>query len=132
MNQELGIRQWQIKDKYWWWIDEQKKETQSVSLNLNHSLDVVLWSGKTLSPDWIKIFRKYQPQVVIISTNYLPNFIKKELNKENLKWYWIQQDGAIQWTPNQGIQPLLNNQEEDSWIALYSNSFEILTNRKIS
>ncbi|MGK7884485.1 MAG: ComEC/Rec2 family competence protein [Crocosphaera sp.] len=114
MNHELGILQWQIQDKYWLWIDAQKKEPPSVSLNLNHSLDVVLWSGKKLSPDWIKLLRKYQPQVVIISTHYLPHFIKKELNKENFKWYWIQQDGAIQWIPNQGIQPLFNNQEEGS------------------
>ncbi|MDJ0729609.1 MAG: ComEC/Rec2 family competence protein [Crocosphaera sp.] len=114
LSQESVILQWQIKNKYWLWIDGKSQDPQSVSANVNHSLDILLWSGKKLSFNWVKLFKKYNPKVVIISTNYLPEFIKMELAKENIKWYWIQQDGAIQWIPKQGIQPLLNNQEEDS------------------
>ena len=113
INQESDILQWQIKNKYWLWINGQNHEPQSVSFNLSHSLDVLLWSGKKLTSNWVKILKKYNPKVIIISSNYLPSFIKKELIKNNIKWYWIQQDGAIQWTPKQGIQPLLNNQGED-------------------
>ncbi len=114
INQKADILQWQIKDKYWLWIDAHNQAPQSVSLNFNYSLDVLLWSGKKLSLDWIKILKKNKPKIIIISTNYLPRFIKKELAKENLKWYSIQEDGPIQWTPKRGIQPLLNNQREDA------------------
>ena len=114
INQKADILQWQIKDKHWLWIDGHNQDPQSISLNFNHSLDVLVWSGKKLSRDWIKIVKQYKPKFLIISTNYLPRFIKKELAKENIKWYSIQEDGPIQWTPKRGIQPLLNNQREDA------------------
>ena len=114
INQESGILQWQIKNKSWLWLNAQNHHPQSVSLNLNPSLDVLLWSGKKLSFSWIKWFKKYHPKAIIISTNYLSRLLQEELTKANIKWYWIQQDGAIQWEPKQGIQSLSNNREADS------------------
>ncbi|MGK7959993.1 ComEC/Rec2 family competence protein [Crocosphaera sp.] len=112
INQSPLTLTWESKNKTWLWINS---KTQEINPTLKHhqlSSDIIVWSGKKLSLNWVKWFQKKQPNTLIISSNYLSKFIQKELRQQHIQWYWIQEDGAIQWIPKQGIKPLLNNQEE--------------------
>ncbi|MDJ0602001.1 MAG: ComEC/Rec2 family competence protein [Crocosphaera sp.] len=114
LNQSPLILTWKSHNTPWLWINSQTEEINVVLDNQKQYSDIILWSGKKLSLNWVKWFIKHKPNMVIISTKYIPRFIKNELTKRHLQWYWIQEDGAIQWTPKQGIKPILRNQEEDS------------------
>lgn len=114
LNQFPLILGWKNNHQSWLWIDSQKKYENLIIPMRHQSSDIILWSGKNLSLEWVKLLTQNKPKFIIISTNYIPKFIQKELTKQNIQWYWIQTSGAIQWIPKQGIKPLLKNQEQDS------------------
>lgn len=112
INQSPLILTWESKNNIWLWINSENQEINPTLKNHQLSSDIIVWSGKKLSLNWVKWFQKKQPNTLVISSNYISQFIQKELRKQHIQWYWIQEDGAIQWIPKQGIKPLLNNQEE--------------------
>ncbi|EAZ92139.1 ComEC/Rec2 family competence protein [Crocosphaera chwakensis] len=114
LNQFPLILKWKNNKQSWLWIDSQVKNDNLTMPIPHQSSDIILWSGQKLSLEWVKLLTQNSPKFIIISTNYIPKFIQKELTKQNIQWYWIQEIGAIQWIPKQGIKPLLKNQEQDS------------------
>ncbi|ACB51197.1 competence protein [Crocosphaera subtropica ATCC 51142] len=114
LNQIPLILQWKTKNQSWLWIDSQTQDDNLMMPNRHQSSDIILWSGKKLSLNWVESLKNNKPKLLIISTKYLPQFMQKELTQQNIQWYWIQEIGAIQWIPKQGIKPLLKNQEEAS------------------
>ncbi|TAD79096.1 MAG: DUF4131 domain-containing protein [Oscillatoriales cyanobacterium] len=59
------------------------------------------WSGQALSPD---LLNKLQPQWAIASTREIPEPIAQLLQDKRVKIYQTGNDGAIDWTPNQGLR----------------------------
>ncbi|WP_198648678.1 hypothetical protein [Cyanothece sp. BG0011] len=113
VNQIPLVVEWTSKNQSWLWIDSQQKDPNLMIPTRHQSSEIILWSGKKLSLNWIQSFKTQKVKLVIISTHYLSNFMQKELTKQNIEWYWIQEIGAIQWIPKQGLKPLLKNQEQD-------------------
>ncbi len=105
---------WKNNNQSWLWIDSQQENDNSIPPIHHQSSDIILWSGKKISLEWVELLTQNKPKIIIISTNYIPKFLQKELTKQNIQWYWIQEIGAIQWIPKQGIKPLLKNQEQHS------------------
>lgn len=102
--------QWKIKGKVWLWINDNGKDDQLSFQKMKKKLNVLLWSGEKLSPT---LSRQVQSQVIIVSTPFISNSTKKYLRNQGIKLYWLQQDGAIQWTPKQGFQSAINLLESD-------------------
>ena len=113
INQQPLVLQYKIRDRLLLWISSQNKNDKPLSLNIDFPLNILVWSGKQLSINWLKWFETVKPKAVIISTNFIPDFIQKQLNDKNIQWYWIQQQGAVEWTPKKGIKPLLKNAQQN-------------------
>lgn len=63
------------------------------------------WPGQALSPD---LLTKLQPQWAIASTRELPEPIAQLLQAKGVKIYQTGDDGAIDWTPEQGLRAMLD------------------------
>jgi competence protein ComEC len=64
----------------------------------------LIWSGKTLNPQWLEIVK---PQVAIASSNSLDINLQQELKQRKIDLYWTGRDGAIQWALGKGFVILL-------------------------
>jgi competence protein ComEC len=60
----------------------------------------LIWSGKTLNPQWLEIIK---PQVAIASSNSLDINLQQELKQRKIDLYWTGRDGAIQWALGKGF-----------------------------
>lgn len=76
---------------------------------------ILWWPGDELAPNLLK---SIEPEFVIASTNNLPREVRESLNKnlESARLLFTGRDGAIVWTPTNGIETLRD--AEDSGSAL--------------
>ncbi len=113
LNRHPFMLQWKAREQSWLWIDSQETDNNLYPQNFDNSFDFLLFSGKKLSLNWLHFFKTMNPKIVIISTPFISKFMEQELTKQNIQFYWMQKDGAIQWTPKTEIQPLFRNQQKD-------------------
>jgi competence protein ComEC len=114
LNRQPFMLQWKGKEQSWLWIDSQEAYNNLSPQNFDESFDFILFSGKKVSLNLLHFFKTMNPKSVIISTPFLSSFMEQELIKQNIQFYWMQKDGAIQWTPKTEIKPLFRNQEQDT------------------
>ncbi|GBF81837.1 ComEC/Rec2 family competence protein [Aphanothece sacrum] len=99
---------WQIENQSWLWINSQDTNGKIPQKYLDNSPKILLGSQKSIPMSWL---RQIQVKAVILNTPFIPNKLKRQLQRNKIKMYPIQQEGAIEWTPKKGFQTRLVNQE---------------------
>ncbi|MDJ0508472.1 MAG: ComEC/Rec2 family competence protein [Crocosphaera sp.] len=113
INRYPLVLQYKIKEQSFLWISNQTQNNQPPSLKIDVPLNLLIWSGKQLSIDWLKWLETVKAKTVIISTNFIPTFIQKELINKNIQWHWMQEEGAVEWTVKKGIKPFLKSTQQN-------------------
>ncbi|MEA5534886.1 ComEC/Rec2 family competence protein [Crocosphaera sp. XPORK-15E] len=108
LNTKPFTLKWEIAGQSWLWLNSGNNSYNLTAQDFNQPLDVLLWSGKKLSVNWLE---KINPKIVIASTPFISDTLRQQLQNNKIQLYWLQQDGAIQWIPKTGLQPVLGNQE---------------------
>jgi len=68
-------------------------------------IDILLWSGKDVSRRW---FEQFNLESAIAVTNQISDDVKQDINQPNVDFYVTGKNGAIQWTPQRGLEARLN------------------------
>ncbi|MGK7942117.1 MAG: ComEC/Rec2 family competence protein [Crocosphaera sp.] len=113
INRYPLVLQCKIKEQFLLWVSSQTQNDHPVSLKIDIPLNILIWSGKKLSIEWLQWLETVNPKTVILSAKFIPKFIQEELNNKNIQWYWIQEDGAMEWTSKKGIKTLLKNPQQN-------------------
>jgi competence protein ComEC len=74
-------------------------------------IDVILWSGKDLSPEWLE---RFKPKIAIVSSTTISPKAEKQLKQKQIELYWTGRDGAIIWTADKGFQKTYELLAEDA------------------
>jgi competence protein ComEC len=74
---------------------------------------MLLWSGGNLLPEILQAIR---PTVAIASANSMTDETISQIYGIKIRLYWTGKDGSIQWTPNNEIQTLKDQQDMRSQI----------------
>jgi competence protein ComEC len=83
----------QIQDQSW--LIVLKNQTNNLDrLVLPKKISVLLWSGKSLKPDWLE---RVKPQVSIAVASSVSPKLRQQLQQDKIQLYWTGRDGAIQW-----------------------------------
>jgi competence protein ComEC len=96
----------------------QLKVNETIWLWLNHPGEAVrlpdpipplalIWKGKHLASQWLEIVK---PRVAIAIAPSLSRSTRKYLKNARIEHYWTGREGAIQWTPQRGFQPFLEDE----------------------
>ncbi len=114
LHSQLPRLKLQIKDEIWLILGNSDLNTQDIKEyiqknNLDNQLSILLWSGKGASAQWLNILH---PQVAIAVSNKVDKNILNLLRQQNIDFYNLQQDGAITWTPEDGLKNTFNTQAE--------------------
>lgn len=76
--------------------------------NLNPELantDILLWEGTEINQSWLN---QLTPESAIAITNQSTEELERKMNQSNIKFYSTAKNGAIQWTPQQGLNALFD------------------------
>jgi competence protein ComEC len=72
---------------------------------------VLWWSGDRLAPE---VLKHLKPQVAIASANRVDVTTARELAERGIVLYLTGENGAVQWTPNQGFRTSLSTSDVDA------------------
>lgn len=102
LSADPAIAQFTIRDKTWLWVDkfkpEQAKEIlTTLQLPRTH---VLWWTGSSIQPE---IVAAAQPEVAIASAQKVEPETIRYFQQQAIPLAITGQDGAIQWTPSEGI-----------------------------
>ena len=100
LNENLPILQLNLPQQNWWLVTDIKRPVSKDDLPQNQSPDVLIWSGKSLDPTWLKTFR---PQRAIAVSRFVNQKTRDLLEKEGISLYVTGIEGAIQWSPQKGF-----------------------------
>ncbi len=113
INAEPPVLQLQIRNQTWLLLGDMNLDVQQQLLS-NHNLQpvqVLWWSGESLSPDLLNVL---QPKVAIASAHAVNLDAVQLLQKAKIPLYWTGRDGAIQWTPQEGFETTLEATNKDA------------------
>jgi competence protein ComEC len=105
---EPFILWWEIENQSWLWINSQETNGKFPQKYLDNSPKMLLGSQKSIP---LSLLREIQPKAVILNTPFISHKLKRHLQRNGIKMYPIQQEGAIEWTPKKGFQTRLVNEE---------------------
>ncbi|HEY9672319.1 MAG TPA: ComEC/Rec2 family competence protein [Waterburya sp.] len=113
INADPPVLQLQIRNQIWLLLGEMKSEAQQQLISSRNlpPVQVLLWSGESLSPD---LLASLQPKVAIASSQTVDLTVAKLLQKAKIPLYWTGRDGAIQWTPHDGFETTLEETNKDA------------------
>lgn len=113
MSVQPPVIQFQVKDQQWLLCSHlQPAEQRALSTTKNLPQSQVLWwTGETLTEE---LLEAVQPEVAIASASSLDSETAKHLKEHQIQIYLTSQDGAIEWTPEQGFKALLDSSENRS------------------
>ncbi|MEB3335967.1 MAG: ComEC/Rec2 family competence protein [Leptolyngbyaceae bacterium] len=97
-----------------WLCFSNLKLTEQNKLSLAGRLpqsQVLWWTGEPLSPELLEVV---QPEVAIASASKLDPATLKQLQAFNIRVYWTGRDGALQWTPQDGFEGILEPTENNA------------------
>ena len=100
------VLQLNINRQNWWLLTDVNAPVPFNNLSTEKSPDVLIWSGKSLNPAWLETLH---PKTAIAVARYLEPETKRLLEKQGIQLYITGIDGAIQWTPQQGFQTMLDS-----------------------
>ncbi len=110
INSDAPVVQFQIDNKKWLLVGDLPINAQNtLALNGNiKDIKVILWSGIPLSQEFISVI---QPEIAIVSGNAIDPETERRLRVAKTLIYLTSQDGAIEWTPEDGFRPTLESDE---------------------
>ena len=73
------------------------------------AVQVLWWTGGPLSP---QVLQPLHPKTVILSGRRLPLAMIDALSQADMKVFWTEQNGSLQWNPKDGFQGFLNPGED--------------------
>ncbi len=106
LNFKPPLLQLTLPRQNWWFITDANRSLPNLSANFSPT--VLIWQGKTLDPNWITTF---PIKTVIAISRSVDSQTRYLLEKQGIKLYVTGIDGAIQWTPQQGFQTILDSTE---------------------
>lgn len=112
---EANPRAWQFSIRTQRWLHfSNLKIADQVKLALSGQVgpvQVLWWSGEPLS---LKLIEVAKPAVAIASTRSIDADTLSLLKENNTQVYWTGRDGAIQWTPANGFESVLEPGENNA------------------
>ena len=84
------------------------KNPQQMLPNLRSELaktNILLWEGREIKQTWLE---QLNPKSAIAITNQSTEKLPTKMNQNNINFYSTAKNGAMQWTPQQGLNPLFN------------------------
>jgi competence protein ComEC len=113
LNAEPSVLQLQVHDQKWLLLGDLQLEQQKELAQKKQfpKAEVLWWSGKALNPGVLAIV---QPKAAITTAASVDELTADQLQQHKIQLYWTRQQGAIQWTPNQGFEPTLKSSENES------------------
>ncbi len=67
--------------------------------------DIMVWEGTKINPTWLE---QLTPESAIAITNQSTKELKRTMNQRNINFYSTAKNGAIQWTPQQGLNAIFD------------------------
>ncbi|MBO1346863.1 MAG: ComEC/Rec2 family competence protein [Hormoscilla sp. GUM202] len=107
INFQPQIISLQILDQTWLLLADLKPADQNLLLGAGKlpKAEVIWWPGSSLNDDLLSAL---QPQVAIASAGAIDENTRYELLRSKTKLYSTEQNGAIQWTPENGFETTLD------------------------
>ncbi len=113
INKEPVGLQFQTEAQTWLLLDRNSQSDRSnKSLNSfnNSKPQILLWTGNHLEKDYLNLL---QPQIAIASSSQIDSETLEQIDRQNIKLYLTNRDGAIEWQPKQGIKKLGDREQEN-------------------
>ena len=85
------------------WVIAGEKNINASQISNRDPISVLLWSGNQAIAQWVNIL---QPQVAVAFGDGVDQNLSNKLEQQNIQLYSLQQDGAITWTPKEGIKSI--------------------------
>ncbi|MEB3310566.1 MAG: ComEC/Rec2 family competence protein [Snowella sp.] len=104
LNLDPPLLQLTLPQQNWWFIPEANRPLPQLSGSFSPT--VLIWQGKTLDPTWITTF---PVKTAIAISRSVDRKTRNLLEKQGIQLYVTGIDGAIQWTPQQGFQTILDS-----------------------
>jgi len=107
INFQPRIISLQILDQTWLLLADLKPADQNLLLGAGKlpKAEVIWWPGSSLNDDLLSAL---QPEVAIASAGAIDENTRYELLRSKTKLYSTEQNGAIQWTPENGFETTLD------------------------
>ncbi|MBF2027045.1 MAG: ComEC/Rec2 family competence protein [Oscillatoriales cyanobacterium C42_A2020_001] len=102
LSVDPAIAQFTIRDQTWLWLDRLKTEQAKgvlATIQLPRA-QVLWWAGSSIHP---KIVEVIKPEIAIVSSHKVEPETIRYLQQQGIRFSITGQDGAIQWTPSEGI-----------------------------
>ncbi|MDY6938888.1 MAG: ComEC/Rec2 family competence protein [Cyanobacteriota bacterium] len=112
LNADSRLWQFQIRGQTWLWIGKMDDEvqTQLLAAGKLSEVEVLCWSGAAI-PD--RLLDTLNPKVAIAFSDSLNDETAAKLQARQTQIFWTHRDGAVQWTPEESFQTLLDTSEND-------------------
>ncbi|AFZ44151.1 ComEC/Rec2-related protein [Halothece sp. PCC 7418] len=91
-------------EQQWGFLQRPENRLPTVSSEIRKT-DVLLWEGNEINRSW---FQQLNLKSAIAIANQIPDDLKQEITKEGIDFYFTGKNGAIQWTPRRGLDPMLD------------------------
>ncbi len=112
INDQLPILKLQIFGQPWLLVGDIKSQDIKQLVNTGGLPQTqVLWCN---SESWKDLVLALKPEVAIISYRQLDSKASLELNQGQTKMFYIQQNGAVQWTPDGAFEAFIQTTENKS------------------
>jgi competence protein ComEC len=113
MNADPVILQFQVRDQRWLLLENLKPTEQKalVAAGRLPSAQMLWWSGEQLIS---QLLRTVKPVVAIASSAAVDPETAAQIQRNKTQLYWTGRDGALQWTPESGLETTLESDNSDS------------------
>jgi competence protein ComEC len=107
------VLQLRIKEQTWLLLDNvaPEKQHQLASTKKLPRAQVLWWSGEALEKE---VIEAVQPEVAIASAVNVDTETMSLLNQNKIPLFWMERDGAIQWTPEGGFKTTVDEVEDSA------------------
>ncbi|MBE9040777.1 ComEC/Rec2 family competence protein [Oscillatoriales cyanobacterium LEGE 11467] len=107
LNADPFLWQLQIRGQTWLLMGsiDTEMQTQLIATGGLSKVQVLCWSGAAMSERLLEILN---PKVAIAFSDSLNDETAKKLQVRQTQLFWTRRDGAIQWTPEENFQTILN------------------------
>ena len=118
VNNQLSTIYIQFKLNNWLIVGNNDNISQAIAQyipeeNIDNKPLILFWSGKSFTSEWLE---RLQPKVAIASNNRIEENTLRQLQQQQIRVYRLNQDGAVQWTPEMGFKTTLD-------MATHNNTF---------
>ena len=111
LKQQPAVLHLQIGPQSWLMVSDRPNSGQATWLQTADlpSSQILWWSGEPMP---VEVAEQLQPEVVILSVRGGEREEMVQLQRSVSQVYWTDRDGAIQWTPEGGLKPTLEPEEQ--------------------